>query len=66
MPGQVRGLYAQSDSAGDRTGKVRMPMVRIGATYRIRLNRPCAAAMNKLSHCRRLVEVWQCYSTAFE
>jgi len=44
MIGQVRDRYTQSDSAGDRTGKVRMAM-HIGDTWRIRLNRPCAAAM---------------------
>ena len=42
----VRGRYTQSDSATYRTGTVRKPMgVHIGATWRIRLNRPCAAAM---------------------
>jgi len=43
---EVRGLYSQSDSAGDRTGTVRMPIgVHIGTTWRIRLNRPCTTAM---------------------
>jgi len=34
MPGQIRGRYTQSGSAGDRTGTVQMPMgVHIGATW---------------------------------
>ena len=46
MLGRVRGRNNQSDSAWDRTSTVRMPMgMNIGATWRIRLNRPCAAAM---------------------
>jgi len=46
MPEQVRGRYTQSDSVGDRTATVRMPIgVHIGATWRMRLNRPCAASM---------------------
>jgi len=46
MPGQVHGRYTQSDSAGDRIGTVWMPIeMHIGVTWRIQLNRPCAAAM---------------------
>jgi len=46
MPaGHVCCPYTQSNSAGDRTGTGLMPIeVHIGATWRIRLNRPCAAA----------------------
>jgi len=44
MPGHFRGRHYQKRLS--RTGIVRMPMwVHIGATWRIRLNRPCAAAM---------------------
>jgi len=47
MSGQVRGRYTESDSAGDRTGTVRMPMGcrPILAKPAERLKRPCAAAM---------------------
>jgi len=43
------GWYTQSDSAGDNTGTVRVSTVLhevcIGATWWIRLNRPCATAI---------------------
>jgi len=53
MHGHVSGRYrpTQSESAGDRTGTVSdadggaAVRVHIGATWRIRLNRPCAATM---------------------
>jgi len=45
MPGHVRGGYTQSDSATYRTGTMRSRWVHIGVTWRIRLNRPSAAAM---------------------
>jgi len=58
MPGHVRGHYPQSNTAGGSTGTVRMPTVgyymgvHIGTTWRIRLNRPCVAAMR---HCVKLL-----------
>jgi len=41
------GRYTQSDSEEGSTDTVRMPIgvVHISATWQIRLNRPCAAAM---------------------
>jgi len=48
------GPHTQSDSAGNRTGTVRMSIgctrwrAHIGATYRIRLNCPCVEAMGPM------------------
>jgi len=50
-PDMSGGRHTQSDSAGGSTGTVRMPIgvyqigLNIAATWRMRLNRPCAAAM---------------------
>jgi len=46
-PGTSGGRYTQSDSAGDRTGTLRMSIgiMYIGVSWRKRLNRLCAATM---------------------
>jgi len=46
MVEHVRGQYAQSESATYRIGTTWMPIgAHVGATWRIQLNRPCAAAI---------------------